>query len=492
VNPLLTATDVRLILEHTTDKVSSSAAEYDGITNRSLRYAYGRINARGAVEAAQDSLSNGGYTWPERVADVSVLPGQLNWVQNGDPLEFRVEEEGSDVQNDFPQSTDEFLVLESSGAFQFIPVDGACYHAGQAGCSDADVDLADLPASVTVKAFGCTLACGTDVSTCGPGQAQCIDFDAAAGKTFFAIFARSSIGRYSFGVNVDSTGIVADSGSLPPGAGSSGGSQQSTPGPRVTISVSPLEGSSPLTVQFDGNAASEFDIDDSMTVWDFDIDDPTTEDAHERSASHTYEALPGETRVFRVRLTMYDVGPLREGNPGIGETAIRVVGETTDTGGTGGDGDLRIVIGVPGTVGSDVDDGTSPFQVELSLEGTPPGGTPQSVFWDLGDGDTATSLQVTHTYVNETDEALRLPITATLTTVTTGGITISTTASRRITVQPGGAEVENPDVALPGTTPQGGTGSAGSCGVVGLLPLLFTSLSLACMRRRSWFSEHSE
>ncbi|MHC4697432.1 MAG: S8 family serine peptidase, partial [Planctomycetota bacterium] len=323
VNPLLTATDVRLILEHTADKVSLSDAEYDGITNRSLRYAYGRINARSAVEAAQESLSSGGMTWPERAADVSVEPDQLKWVQNGDPLEFRVEEEGSDVQNDFLPSTDEFLVLESSSAFEFIPADYACYDESQDGC--AGEELADLPAGVGVKALGCGLACGTETAECGPGMPQCVEFDASTGTKYFAIYGRSSIGRYSFGVSADSAGNVTDSGRLPLGApGGGGDGQPSVEGPKVTISVTPLEGISPLTVEFMGNAVSELEIDDSRTEWDFDIDDDDSPTSNQRNTEYTYEVLPGETRVLRARLTMYDV----DGNVGTAEVAIRVMGET--------------------------------------------------------------------------------------------------------------------------------------------------------------------
>ncbi|MCH7871485.1 MAG: S8 family serine peptidase [Planctomycetes bacterium] len=56
VNPAFTATEVRLIMEHTCDKIDAENADYNGITNRSFRYGYGRVNAHRAALAAQDRV----------------------------------------------------------------------------------------------------------------------------------------------------------------------------------------------------------------------------------------------------------------------------------------------------------------------------------------------------------------------------------------------------------------------------------------------------
>lgn len=482
VNELLTATDVRLILEHTAEKVSPDDAQYDEITGRSLRYAYGRINARSAVEAAQQSLTNGGRTWPERVAGVTVVPGELRWVQNGDPLEFLEDASTGEIQNDFVQGADEFLVLESDAPLEGFSVDdGKCYDVGQLNCAGAS--LTSLPAAVTVAATGCALACGQDETVCEAGAQQCVAFSTSSGMKYFAIYARSSSGRYSFGVRVDSVGNVLDGGQLPPGASAIGAGvmdPQVEP-PKVTISVSPLEGTSPLSVGFTGNAVSALEIDDNLTHWDFGDGTPL---AFQRTTEHTYIVPNGESETFIARLTMFDV----EGNQGTAQAAITVVGQASDSAGAGGStGDIRINIGVPGTVGSDVDEGVSPFEVELSLETTEPtptGSILQSVFWDLGDGTFATSLTVTHTYTNTTLQELRLPITATVTSLTSGGVTVTSTASRRITVLPGTAIVDNPDVVLPGTTPLGGDATATpACGAMGIVPLLFGLGSMLFLRR---------
>ncbi len=490
VNPLLTATDVRLILEHTADKINRGDAEYDQTTNRSLRYGYGRINAEAAVLEAQESLTNGGRTWPERPANVHVnaMTNQLTWLQNGDPLEFREEEEDGDQPSegaDILRTTDEFLVLGSDLPFEFIPEDGKCYHPEQIGCGDAVIEA--LPSNVQVLATGCELACGADAEVlCEAGTRQCVEFLQPTGQKHLAVFARSILGRYSFGVAADTDGNVVDGGQLPPRSISGGSGPvvvDPSLGAKVTISVSPLEGASPLTVQFRGNALSVLPIDDSRTAWDFDIDDDNAVDATTRNAEHTYVVSGGGAKTFIARLTMYD----NKGNIGFAQTAIRVTGVGTDAVDDDGDADLQIMIGVPGTVGSDVDEGTSPFPVELSVDASSLVGTVQSVAWDLGDGTSANSLFVSHTYVNNTGVDLRLPITATITTRNPGGTIVVTALSRRVVVHPGPPVTDTGDPVLPGTGADGEGGSANAaCGAIGLLPLFVGMASLLWLRRRSF------
>lgn len=470
VNPMLTATDVRLILEHTADRISPEDAQYNTITSRSLKYGYGRIRAGGArdkkvgaVDAAQQTLSNGGKTWPDRPGKLVIEGPAIRWTQN--------------------IGTDEYLVVESESPFDFIPQDGECYGISQTGCGAAALHA--LPAGVHVLATGCNLTCAeSEVPGCTPGAAQCVPYPmpTAGKKLFFGIYARSSIGRYSYGVAADSDGTVTDSGDVV-GAGGSGGSTPPPGGPSVTLSVSPLEGTSPLTVRFNGNAVSEVPIDESRTAWDFDVDDTvTTPDATTRTATHTYIVEAGLTRTFVARLTMYNA----DGHSGSGEVAIRVQGGVADNSNDNvGEGVVKIVVGVPGTPGSDLAEGTSPFSVVLSINSTGLPGTLQSVVWDLGDGTRATSLEVPHTYDNTSTVALRIPVTATVTTVTSGATTVSTTATRIITVQPG-IPSTNPGVPdLPGTHPGGAGGAATPCGGVGMIPLLLSLTSFLWLRRRS-------
>jgi PKD repeat protein len=437
VNPDLTATDVRVAMEHTCDKIDAANAQYDAVTGRSDRYGHGRINAHRAVVAAGDSLRNGGLTWPDAPADLHVDGSTLHWTTT--------------------TGTDEFLVIEVNNVFDYVLVDGACYDAGQAGCTQAT--LTPLPAESSVLLVGCA----TD--PCAPGGAQNADFVAPVfGSKRFGVYARNAVGRYSFGAKAE---VVA------------------AEPPAITISASPLEGPSPLTVHFSGNAVGVVAIDESRTAWDFDVEDAvTTPDATVRTATHTYIVEPGLTRTFVARLTMSDI----DGRSGSEEVAIRVQGGVADNSNDNiGEGVVKIIVGVPGTSGSDVAEGTSPFAVVLSIDSSGLPGTllSVSVVWDLGDGTRATSLEVPHTYENTSTVALRIPVTASVTTITAGATTVLPTATRIITIQPGipSTNPGNPD--LPGTHPGGAGGAATPCGGAGMIPLLLSLTSLLWLRRRS-------
>jgi len=480
-SPTLTATDVRLILEHTADKVSAADAQYDNVTNRSVRYGYGRVNARDAVAAATISLTNGGRTWPERVASVEVDDTRLTWKQNGDAVEFI---EG--LPTEALRTTDEFLVVESAAPIDFIPEDGVCYDSTQSNCEGASIS--PPPSGVTVLAVGCPLTCGSETGDCAAGADQCVTFEPTSSTKYFAIYARSSSGRYSFGVAADTSGNVVDNGSLPSnapdsGGGGGGGGGVVTPGPKVTISVSPTEGTSPLSVRFMGNAATDLAIDEGRTAWDFDIDDGTTVDSTSRNATHTYVVAAGDRRTFVARLTMFDV----EGNVGSAQAAIRVEGGAS-SGGGGSSGSVSIQISNPSTVGSDIDEGNSPLMVQLSVDTSGLEGQLQTIRWDLGDGTRANSLFVNHTYVNETGSALVLPINVTVTTLTSGGTTLTNSASRTLTVFPstgGGGSGDPNDIDGVGAVPGQGGGTSSLCGVGMTFPLLIGVLFLAGARRRT-------
>ncbi len=431
VNPKLTATEVRIIMEHSCDQIDPEDAQYDSITGRSLRYGYGRINAEKAVRAAKDTLTNGGVTWPDIATDVQVDRTTLRWRPG--------------------VGTGEFLVLESTRDFEFVPQDDTCYDSSQLGCGAAA--LAPVPGAASVLFTGCD-------EDCGPETEQSVEFSRPSiGSKLFVIYARSSSGRYSFGASAEAAAI---------------------PPPAVTIMASPLEGRSPLTVDFNGNALSEVGIDKSQTQWDFDTGDDSTVDATVTSRSWTYTVPPGEVRTFTARLTMYDI----MGNPGFAEVRIRVTGEDADDGAmVTTTGEIRVLVGVPGTAGSDVSQGTSPFGVELRIEADTPVNV-QSVVWDLGDGTRATGLAAPHVYVNEGDTPLVLPVTATVTTSTAGGATVTTTATRLITVLPGTAGPDMGEPELPGTRPLGEGGPATPCGTLGIVPLLFGVGFLMLLRRR--------
>lgn len=447
VNKQLTATDVRLILEHTCDQISPEEAQYNRISSHSVTYGYGRVNAHSSVLAAQESLTNGGFTWPDVPSNLTVIGSSLLW------------------RAGFGAS--EFLVVKANSDFGFIAQDGVCYDAAQSGCEGSAIEA--LPENVSIAWVGCTNG------DCSKDADQELDFEQPEfGRRFFAIFGRNSVGRYSFGVPIDSTSL------------STGGTADPEPirPPAVTITASPLEGASPLTVQFNGNAISALEIDGNRTTWDFDIDDERRVDATTPVATFTYVVPPGETRRFTALLTMADVS----GNEGSAVVRIRVQGPTVDAGEAVDTTGIQIT--AVGAVGSDDPFcqtplcGVAPLTVTLSLVGES-SDTPlsvQSVLWDLGDGATATSQSVLHSYTNDGTNALVLPIAATITFTTSAGVTRTATATELITILP--RLIAPPqDVVLEGTQPLGEGGPASSCGIFGMVPLLFCVVSL-------WFLRH--
>ena len=434
-NPKLSATDVRIVMEHTCDRVQPADAQYDGISNRSFKYGYGRVNAHAAVLAARASIENGGRTWPDAPIGVVLDGANLSWTPG--------------------KGSEEFLVVQNDNVFEFVPQDGACYDEGQSGCSGQNI--AALPTGTTTLFLGCTN------NDCGQSAKQAVEVvRPRVGARIVAIYGRDvQTGRYSFGGQAQIQARVA---------------------PAVTIQVSPLEGNSPVLVRFSGNAVGELPIDESRTAWDFDVDQGTVVDATTRTTSHTYTAPAGETVFYVARLTMYDI----EGNLGSAQVAIKVIGPPlSGDSGEGSQSTLRILASIPGSPGSDVDTGTSPFNVLLSVDASALTGALQSIAWDLGDGNRATSLVVPHTYVNSTQSDLRIPVTAVVTSVTSGGTTVSESATKFITIHPGSDDVNTGDPDLPGTHTLGEGGRASPCGELGMFPLLFMTVSLMWFRRRT-------
>ena len=474
-NPMLSATDVRLVMEHTTDRIRPGEASYDGITSHSLRYGYGRINARNAVEAADLSASNDDRTWPDAPFDVRVTQTQLRWRQN--------------------INTDDFLLLESDSPFSFVPADGACYSASQIGC--ANEALGRLPGGVTVLATGCGLGCASaDPVGCDCGVQQCVIFEpAASGTKYLAVYGHNRDGLYSFGVAADSRRNVRGERDLldvehrscqnAPGVGPRVGTttEPPPPPPAVTITASPLSGDSPLRVRFQGNASSDFPIDDSATKWDFDISDGVAVDSTSRTTTHTYEVGAGLTRTLIARLSMSD----NEGRTGSAQVGITVRGPAIQDA-VGVSGPVQILASLPGSPGSNVAAGTSPFTVMLTIDARELTAADNvqsiSVNWDLGDGNRAAGLSVLHTYINESVAAIRVPVSARVSVTTTGGATSTATASMLLTIRPGTGLPDVGDPVLPGAGARGTGGSATPCGAMGLIPFAGLLSGLWLFRRR--------
>jgi hypothetical protein len=444
IKPDYTAFMVRNTIEHTCDKIDPEIADYDGITERSLRYGYGRVNAGTALEAVYD-----GYYWPERVADVTVEGSTIFWKNNDD---LRVI---GDVTYGVP--TIAVLVVESNSPFSWHPTDGNYYSIGQA-LTDPD----------TGASVGATVVANID--------AELFNFDASTGTQYFGIYSVGLTERrgytYGFGVSVDSDGNVLDSGKTLDLGGSGGDNGQILlpPGsedPRVSIEVNPLIGDSPLTVHFKGNAQTSAAIESYL--WDF--GDGATSSS--RETDHTYFVASGSERFFP-KLTVTDV----EGRTGERSVAVDVTAPTEGGDGNQTAGSVAIQIANPDSPGSDISSGIAPLAVVLTAEisglTTPADGL--NVAWDLGDGNTGDGLSVFHTY----QLPGRFPITVSVTTDTTSSA-IQATRFLDVFANPSPTPTPTP---TPTASPAPSGGGCGAGAGLGTLCLAMVFAALVLVRRR--------
>lgn len=459
-NRELTAEQVRTILAQTCEKINPLEAGYHPITEFSLRYGYGRINAGAAVEEASNS-TNTDLTWPEPLLSIRITGSQIIWTV-GDA----VREIDHDNNEDTPvlelgDKTVATLVVESNSPFSttnaFLPEDGARYTAGE------------------------EVATGITVVNNAENDSTNFTLGGSAATKYYALFPRNATRRFGFGVTIDTDGNVEGIvGSADGGGGST--TPVSVGKPRVSIRVSPLSGSSPLDVEFKGNALSDNPIESSS--WDFDDDQTSTQS----TTTHRYETNGGQSRRFFPSFLVTD----DQGNIGTRTVAIDVFG-ADGAGDQGEEGEIRIVIGLPGSVGSNVNGGTSPFSVDLNIAGTPVNGNVESVMWDLGDGTRAATISVPHTYINNTQEAQTLPISVEVTISTPNGTIIRQVATRFITIEPD----PNPspaestttavDASSPATNaveqPSSDPGVPSMCGA-GAMITMGSMFCLALIRRR--------
>lgn len=165
VNPNLTATQVRAILEHACDRIFGDGEDpetaYDPTTSHSDFYGYGRVNASRAVQVARAARSQPELVWPDHVQQLAATRldeghARLSW------------------QNP-PNNVAGVLVVRSATPIQWKPYDDEIYLAGDAvgGGAIRVVNVArrvrlDVPINATEP-------------------------------TYFAVFAYSQDHRYSWG-----------------------------------------------------------------------------------------------------------------------------------------------------------------------------------------------------------------------------------------------------------------------------------------------------
>ncbi len=468
INQNLTAEQVRVLLEHTCEQIDPLEANYHPITQRSLTHGYGRIDIGRAADIADRSLDNNGSTWPERIESIEYNGGVIRWV-----LGDKVREIDDDDNQDTPplrlgDQTQRTLVVESQQAYShthfFRPTDFETYNVGD-----------EVSPGIRVVQFN-------------PSTTFLVESSSV--KRYYALFPQNPVGRYAFGVTIDTDGATAGT----PGSGGSDGGGGALPPPtltsrpKVSILVTPLSGQSPLDVSFRANAVSEAGIQE--LGWTFD-DDTTSDSA---TVSHRYVVTDLVSRRFFPFFKVTDLN----GNEGIRSVAVDVSGEIDANVIVP---DLQISIGLPGVVGSDIDTGVAPFVVEMTVGGEALEGTLELVQWDLGDGGTAANtLSVRHTYENNSTSMRTLPISVLVATRVSTGAIVTQSATRFISVLP------NPTPTIPandggsvsgdfnsgnpiGSNPVGGSGGSGGasspamCGG-GTAMVMFSMVLLPFMRRK--------
>ena len=467
----LTATQVRAILEHTTNRIpltDPKAGDYNVITGRSLVYGYGRVNAGDAVEAARLLTENSPFTWPERVKNVEVTESDtegkklLTWEKNDDLREVEVpdweseEEEATKIETRGDETTSVLVVQRIGLDFEWVPDDDdPTYSEGQ---------VEDYEQKVTV------VQVGDDTS---------YEFDDSLGIIYFGVFARNAAGRYSFGVSINSEGDIFEVGrSTNTGAvddnenendNTSGGPAPTVP--TVSIEVSSPSGVAPLLVSFRGNSP-ESDSPIISFSWDFgDGSDPV----NESEAEYEYE-VPG---TYTATFTVTDA----DGDVGTKSIVITVLSsESADEDPSSG-GAIRIIISDPDQAPADIGNfGVTGSRVELTVDTSRVVGSPQTIFWHLGDGTIARSFVVSHTYTM----AGGFPITAEVTTQTTSGDHLVYVASRLFTVEEDSSNGNGNANDNTSSSSSGGS-STGTCGLGMLIPM-FTMLGLVVLRRARFLS----
>ena len=248
-NQELTAEQVRTIMLQTAVKVDPVNGAYHPITERSLFFGYGRLDATAAVEAASESVRNG-LTWPEPLSAIEIRGNVITWTLGDTIREIDDDNDPDTDPIELGDRTDRTLVVETTSPFSsvnaFIPEDNEEYVVGEE----------PVPGIVVVQNDGSTNY------TLPDGEA----------KRYYALFPANLTSRYGFGVTIDTDGNVEGV----PGVGD-GGPAITFGKPAVSIDVSPLVGESPLAVKFKGNALSNRTVESCSG--DFD-DGTVTEDSN--------------------------------------------------------------------------------------------------------------------------------------------------------------------------------------------------------------------
>lgn len=316
IDPGLSSRQIRNILEHTADKIHPGDGGYDPVTGRSEIFGHGRINADRAVRSAAE-----GRVWPSPVTNV-VHDSIFNRVY------FRWTNPPEDVLT--------VLIVRSAGTINFSPVDGVEYAVGETVAPDTVVVENALTETY-------------------------VDNDAPEGELNYALFVRSPINHYSWGVRVKhASPVVGDV-------------------PLAAATAQPSAGPAPLKVLFSGGGIDPLGRRIVEFAWIF--GDGTTGSG--ASVEHTYAAEGTYTASLRVR-----------NSAGVWTPADQAA-------------TVKVEVGAPFTVGLVASPRTGAAPLTVKLTATTTGSTTAitSHRWDFGDGSAATTtggqvFTTSHTYAN--------------------------------------------------------------------------------------------
>lgn len=170
--PDLHAQQVRRILRHTADQalVAGDDDTFDAITKFSDAFGYGLADARAAVDAALESATNGGWTWPAAATNL-----RYQRTSGGNSITWDIPD-AEDVRAEYVGS----LLVSYAGAVTWRPTDGFSYDE-LVGTSPSD---------------------GVRILASGPERTFAHDGVTPLQKFTYLVFTFNGVRRYSFAEKV--------------------------------------------------------------------------------------------------------------------------------------------------------------------------------------------------------------------------------------------------------------------------------------------------
>jgi chitodextrinase len=352
VNPDMTRTQLRNLIEHTADKVKVFNSGFDPVTGHDIRYGHGRVNAFEAVKAARDNK-----LWPSPITtfDAFVANNQVSlvWknptgnlqisallVRGDQRITWRPEDEVNYEIGD--QVAPGVVVLEKGsiqGFIDTVPFTGVAEYAvfiqnaqnryswGRLRRLDAslppgqnvNVPVSAIP-DITVGSAPLTVEFAAGVPSNITPTSYRWDFDDGSGPVFgrFVSHTYAAAGVYEARLTVAATSDITGETVTGTAVAIITVNPTNLP-PTANIQAMPNTGFAPLDVTFTGGG-DDPDGNIIRFIWDFGDNSPTAQGAF---VTHTYE-FPGN---YNVHLTVLD------DDGATSEATINILASSTATGG---------------------------------------------------------------------------------------------------------------------------------------------------------------